>query len=138
MLVRSNNTIAATHARSRRFESTRSCRSTARTQVYQTTFKHSALPGNPGRTRYRLRDYFLDVDGHEMLQARVLLCRSNSRPGRSEQAGGQISALGCPAMIRAGAAPGERRCTGFFFESGLSATGETSDKSVFHNCTVSR
>ena len=37
--------------------------------VYQTNFKHSDLPGNPGLTSYKLRVYFLDVDGNLVLQA---------------------------------------------------------------------
>ena len=37
--------------------------------MYQTHFKHSDLPGNPGLTSYKLRVYFLDVDGNEVLQA---------------------------------------------------------------------
>ena len=37
--------------------------------VYQTHFKHSDLLGNPALTSYKLRVYFLDVDGNEMLQA---------------------------------------------------------------------
>ena len=37
--------------------------------VYQTTFKHSDLAGNPAFATYRLQVYFLDVDGNEMLQA---------------------------------------------------------------------
>jgi len=37
--------------------------------MYQTTFKHSDLPGNPGFTAYKLQVYFRDVDGNEMLQA---------------------------------------------------------------------
>lgn len=37
--------------------------------VYQTHFKHSDLLGNPALTSYKLRVYFRDVDGNEMLQA---------------------------------------------------------------------
>jgi hypothetical protein len=67
-LVRSDNTIAATHVFGTasindvvQIDSTK--------KVYQTTFRHSDLPGNPGFVSYNLQVYFLDVDGNEMLHA---------------------------------------------------------------------
>jgi hypothetical protein len=67
-LVRSDNTIAATHA-----FGTGSINDVVQIDstnlVYHTTFKHSDLPGNPGLASYTLQVYFLDVDGNEMLQA---------------------------------------------------------------------
>jgi hypothetical protein len=67
-LVRSDNTIAATHV-----FGTGSINDVVQIDstnlVYQTTFRHSDLPDNPGFSSYNLRVYFLDVDGNEMLHA---------------------------------------------------------------------
>jgi len=68
-LVRTtNNTVAATHV-----FGTGSINDVvqidATNLVYQTTFKHSDLPGNPPFAGYKLEVYFLDVDGNVMLQA---------------------------------------------------------------------
>jgi len=67
-LVRSDNTVAATRA-----FGTGSINDVVQIDsanlVYQTTFKHSDLPGSPGFATYKLEVYFLDVDGNEMLHA---------------------------------------------------------------------
>jgi len=67
-LVGSNNTVAATHV-----FGTGSINDIVQIDstnlVYQTQFRHSELPGNPGLASYKLQVFFLDVDGHEMLQA---------------------------------------------------------------------
>ena len=68
-LVRSDNTVAATHV----FGTAGSINDVVQIDqtnlVYQTNFRHGDLPGNPGLTSYKLRVYFLDVDGNLVLQA---------------------------------------------------------------------
>ena len=67
-LVRSDNTVVATHV-----FGTASINDVVKIDqtdlVYQTNFRHSDLPGNPALTSYKLRVYFLDVDGNLVLQA---------------------------------------------------------------------
>ena len=68
-LVRSDNTLCG-DARLRNRRSINNVVQIDQTNlVYQTNFKHSDLPGNPGLTSYKLRVYFLDVDGNLVLQA---------------------------------------------------------------------
>jgi hypothetical protein len=71
-LVRSDNVVVATHvfgADGPPHEVVKIDSSDPLKPVYQTTFKHNDLPGNPGWASYTLQVYFLDVDGNLMLQA---------------------------------------------------------------------